>query len=304
MRKTIFLLLPLFIILFGIITAIAGGPVFWRVNTRAEVEKGDARGVSIADNGTMTLAPSLVEVFDTKQAYVWSTVSDNAGNIYLGTGNEGRIFKVDPSGKGTLLYKTTELSVMALAVDDQGNLYAGTSPDGKVYRIAPSGEAKVFFDPKTKYIWSLAFDQRGRLLVGTGDKGTIYRVNPDGNGGPLVKTTQSNITALRVDSTGNVIAGTDPGGLVLRISPDGKAFTLFDSSLKEVRDLAVGKDGDIYVLTLAESAAGGATNTAPAQQNPANSNAASGDEGITITISDLQVVDGGTSATPSTSSTA
>src|SRR5688572_17172776 len=127
MRRTFLILLSLSIFTFGIMTATASGPVFWRINTRAEVEKGDARGVSIADNGTMTLAPSLIEVFDTKQAYIWSTVADNAGNIYLGTGNEGRIYKVDSGGKGTLLYKTTELSVMALAVDDQGNLYAGTS---------------------------------------------------------------------------------------------------------------------------------------------------------------------------------
>lgn len=302
MRKSFYLLLPFAILTFGIISAFAGGPVFWRINTRAEVEKGDARGVSISDNGTMTLAPSLVEVFDTKQAYIWSAVSDKAGNIYLGTGNEGRIFKVDPSGKGTLLYKTTELSVMALAVDEQGDLYAGSSPDGKIYRISPNGEAKVFFEPKTKYIWSLAIDQKGRLLVGTGDKGTIYRVNPDGSGGPLVKTTQNNITALRVDSTGNVIAGTDPGGLVLRISPDGKAFTLFDSSQKEVHDLAVGKDGEIYALTLADSAAGGATNTSPAQPATATATSpASADEGITITINDLQVVDGG--STTSTSGT-
>jgi sugar lactone lactonase YvrE len=292
--RSIFLL-SLFIIAFGIISATASGPIFWRVNTRAEIEKGDARGVSIADNGTMTLAPSLLEVFDTKQAYIWSTAADNAGNIYLGTGNEGRIYKVDAEGKGALLYKTTELSVMALAVDDQGNLYAGTSPDGKVYRIAPNGETKVFFEPKTKYIWSLAFDQRGRLLVGTGDKGTIYRVNPDGSGTALVKTTQSNITALRVDSIGNVIAGTDPGGLILRISPDGRAFTLFDSSLKEVRDLAVGKDGEIYALTLAESAEGGAVNSSSKSPAPSASNSISADEGITITISDLQVVDGSSS---------
>jgi hypothetical protein len=301
MRSTFLIVLSLFIITLGIITATASGPVFWRINTRAEVEKGDARGVSIADNGTMTLAPSLVEVFDTKQAYIWSTVADNAGNIYLGTGNEGRIYKVDSSGKGTLLYKTTELSVMALAVDDQGNLYAGTSPDGKVYRIAPGGEAKVFFEPKTKYIWSLAFDGRGRLLVGTGDKGTIYRVNADGAGAPLVKTTQSNITALRVDSAGNVIAGTDPGGLVLRISPDGRAFTLFDSSLKEVRDLAVGKDGDIYALTLAESAGGGAANSTPGTTAPTINSPISADEGITITISDVQTVDAGMGSSPSAS---
>ena len=203
MRKTLFVLFSLLLVFGSIFAVSAGSPVFWRVNTRAEVEKGDAQGVSIADNGTITLAPALAEVFDTKQAYVWSAVADAAGNVYLGTGHEGRVFKVDATGKGALLYKTSELDVMALAVDRAGNIYAGTSPDGKVYRITPSGEAKVFFEPKTKYIWSLAFDAQGRLLVGTGDKGVIFRVNADGNGTPLINTTQTNITSLRVDAAGN-----------------------------------------------------------------------------------------------------
>src|SRR5215831_19248636 len=109
MRKTFLAFLSFTSISYWIISAsAAGGPVFWRVNTRAEIEKGDARGVSIADNGALTLAPALIEVFDTKQAYIWSAAADKAGNIYLGTGHEGRVFKVDSSGKGTLLYKTSE----------------------------------------------------------------------------------------------------------------------------------------------------------------------------------------------------
>lgn len=308
MRKTILVFLSLCFISFWIVSASAGGPVFWRVNTRAEIEKGDAKGVSIAENGTLTLAPSLVEVFDTKQAYIWSAAADSAGNIYLGTGHEGRVFKVDPSGKGLMLYKTSELDVMALAVDAQGNVYAGTSPDGKVYRIAPGGEAKVFFEPKTKYIWSLAFDAQGRLLVGTGDKGVIYRVNTDGQGAPFVTTTQTNITALRGDSAGAIIAGTDPGGLVLRVSPEGKVFTLFDSSQREIRDLALGRNGEIYALALAESAGSGATNAAPAASAaPSASPVSGGDEGIvTITISDMQVIEassaGGGPANPASPS--
>ncbi len=294
MRKLLLIAFSLCIVSLGVFTSSASGPVFWRVNTRAEVEKGDARGVSIADNGTMTLAPSMVEVFDTKQAYVWSVTSDSSGNVYLGTGNEGRVFKVDPTGKGSLLYKTSELSVMALAVDARGNVYAGTSPDGKVYRITPGGEAKVFFEPKTKYIWALAFDRQGRLLVGTGDKGTIYRVGADGVGAPLVKTTQTNITTLQVDPAGNIIAGTDPGGLVLRISSEGKAFTLFDSSQREVRDLAIGRNGDIHVLVLAESASGGTTSAASAP-TPSAPTVISADEGVTVTISDVQPVDAGSS---------
>ncbi len=289
MRKLHILILSALFTFYHIIPVAAGGPVFWRVNSRAEVEKGDARGISIADNGSMMLAPLLSEVFDTKQAYIWSAVADNTGNIFLGTGNEGRVFKVDAAGKGTLFYKASELSVMALAVDAKGNVYAGTSPDGKVYRIAPNGESKVFFDPKAKYIWALAFDQQGRLLVGTGDKGSIYRVNPDGSGEALIKTTQTNITALKVDSAGNIIAGTDPGGLILRISGDGKAFTLLDTQQREVRDLAFGRDGSVYALVLAESAGSGATNTSPpAAATPA---IPTGDEGVTITISDLQVLE-------------
>ncbi|HEU0176566.1 MAG TPA: hypothetical protein VFV58_20045 [Blastocatellia bacterium] len=305
MRKTFLVFLSFLSISFWIVSVSAGGPVFWRVNTRAEIEKGDARGVSIADNGALTLAPALIEVFDTKQAYIWSAAADKAGNIYLGTGHEGRVFKVDPSGKGTLLYKTSELDVMALAVDAQGNVYAGTAPDGKVYRIAPGGEAKVFFEPKTKYIWSLAFDGQGRLLVGTGDKGVVYRVNADGNGAPFVNTSQTNITALRVASSGAIIAGTDPGGLVLRISPEGKVFTLFDSSQREIRDLALGRNDEIYALALAESAGSGATNTAPAgaSATPPAPQAPSGEDGgVTITISDLQVVDSSSATSPASSS--
>jgi len=302
MHKTFPAILFLCFIALAVVTVSAGGPVFWRVNTRTEIEKGDARGVSIADNGALTLAPAFNEVFDTKQAYIWSAASDTAGNIYLGTGHEGRVFKVDAAGKGTLLYKTGELDVMALAVDAQGNVYAGTAPDGKVYRITPQGDAKVFFEPKTKYIWALAFDPQGRLLVGTGDKGIIFRVTADGNGAPLVNTTQTNITALRIDSQGNIIAGTDPGGLVLRIGPDGKAFTLFDSAQREVHDLALGRNGEIYALALSESAGSGASNASPAPASAAPSISTGDEGGVTITISDVQVVDSSAASSAASSS--
>ena len=304
MRKTLLALLSFSVITTFLFTASASGPVFWRINTRAEVEKGDAVGVSIADNGAITLAPALAEVFDTKQAYIWSAVADNSGNVYLGTGHEGRVFKVDAAGKGSLLYKTSELDVMALAVDAGGNVYAGTSPDGKVYRITPGGEAKVFFEPKTKYIWSLAFDAQGRLLVGTGDKGIIFRVNADGTGAPLVNTTQTNITALKLDAAGNIIAGTDPGGMILRISPDGKAFTLFDSAQREIRDLAVGRNGEIYALALAESAGSGASNASSASSSAAAPSPIDDGGGLVIVISgdssspDSPVSSGGSSSSP------
>ncbi len=302
MHKSITALFSIFLLSLFIITAFAGGPIFWRISTRADIEKGDANGVSIADNGALTLAPAFTEVYDTKQAYVWAAIADNAGNVYLGTGHEGRVFKVDASGKGALLYKTSELDVMALAVDASGNVYAGTAPDGKVYKINARGEASVFFEPKTKYIWALAFDGQGRLLVGTGDKGVIYRVTPDGKGSALIRTSQANVTSLKVEANGNIIAGTDPGGLVLRISPDGKAFTLFDSAQKEIRELALGKDGSVYALALSEAAGSGASNVTTPSIAPSTPTVISADEGVTVTISDVQIIEPSSSSGSSTAS--
>src|SRR3954451_10716570 len=133
----------------------AAEPVTWTTNSRAELLRGDARGVSITDTGAITLAPKLDQLFSTEQAYIWSSAVDSAGNVYLGTGHEGKIYKVGPDGRGALLYDAAELDVTALTVGSDGAIYAGTSPDGKVYRIGADSKADVYFDPPDKYIWSL-----------------------------------------------------------------------------------------------------------------------------------------------------
>ncbi len=230
--------------------AFSGGPVFWEISKQEDVVKGDARGVSIAENGAIQLAPAYSLVYDTKEAYIWSSAADSAGNIYLGTGHEGRIFKVDPSGAGKLLYDAGELDVYAMTTDTGGNLYAATSPDGQIYKITPDGRAAAFYDPPDKYIWSLAFDAAtSTLYAGTGDKGVIYKIDPQGKANVLADTNENNIVSLILDR-GNLIAGTDPGGLVLRISPDGKVFALFDSPLQEIHSLALAGDGSVMALAV------------------------------------------------------
>ena len=107
-------------------TANASGPSVWSVDSRAEVLRGDAHGVSIDDTGAITLAPRLTEVFRTDQPYIWSSAVDGAGNIYLGTGNDGKVFKVDVAGKGALFADLSELNVSALAIGRNGEIFAGT----------------------------------------------------------------------------------------------------------------------------------------------------------------------------------
>ena len=256
---------------FFVLTVEAGQPVVWETSGRTELLRGDSRGVSITDTGVLMLAPKLNEVYNTQQTYVWSSAVDSQGNVYLGTGHDGKIFKVSSAGSGSLLYDAAELDVTAIAIARDGAIYAGTSPDGKVYRITPDGKADVYFDPGDKYIWSLAVMTDGSLAVGTGDSGKLYRVRA-ANANPasslLVSTNQTHVISLAVTPQGDLIAGTDSGGLVLRISPEGKTFALFDTQLREIHALAPAADGSIYALALSDAAATARPPSTPAVAQP------------------------------------
>lgn len=240
----------------------AGEPVIWTVDTRGEVLRGDAKGVSISDTGTIVLAPKVTEVYSTGQSYVWSSVADAQGNVYLGTGNDGKIFKIDAAGRGSLFYDANELDMSALAVGRDGAIYAGTSPDGKVYRVTGDGKAEVYFDPADKYIWSLAVTSDGALAVGTGENGKLYKVraaNAKPEDSLLFDSSETHIISLAADDKGNLYAGTDSNGIVLRFGADNKPFALLDAPLREIRELAVGRDGSVYVLALSDSASSATT---------------------------------------------
>lgn len=273
----------------SIIPAKAGQPTVWETAGRTELLRGDSRGVSITDTGVLMLAPKLTEVFNTQQTYVWSSAVDNQGNVFLGTGHDGKTYKISAAGTGSLLYDAPELDVTALAVGRDGVLFAGTSPDGKVYRIAVDGKAEVYFDPGDKYIWSLAVMADGSLAVGTGDSGKLYRVRAAGANAEsslLVSTNQTHVISLAVTPQGDLIAGTDSGGLVLRVSPEGKTFALFDTQLREIHALAPAADGSIYALALSDAAATARAPSTPVVTPSQPSEGATPSTSVTITAID------------------
>src|SRR5256885_14114 len=277
------------LLIFLFSTMQAGQPAVWETSGRIELLKGDARGVSISDTGVLMLAPKLTELFNTQQTYIWSSALDNQGNVFLGTGHDGRIYRIPANGAGALLYDAAELDVTALAVGRDGVLFAGTSPDGKVYRISAEGKADVYFDPGDKYIWSLAVMPDGSVAVGTGDNGKLYRVRAAGaspESSLLVSTNQTHVISLAVTAQGDLIAGTDSGGLVLRVSPEGKMFALFDTQLREIHALAPAADGSIYALALSDAAATARAPSAPAAPQPQPTEGATPSTSVTVTAID------------------
>ena len=229
---------------------------FWQVGTFDDLLQGTLNGVSLTKDGSLTLAPDAHTVFNPDETMALSLASDSKRNLYLGTGDQGKVFRVGPDLKGSLFFKAEEPDVFALAVGPDGALYVGTSPEGKIYRVTPDGKSKVFYDPKTKYIWTLQFDKQGNLFAGTGDRGQIFRIDHEGKGEVFFDSQQTHIMCLAEDAEGNLLAGSVPDGLVYRISPQGTAFVLYKADLPEIHDLAVDSQGRIYAAAL--GAAGGA----------------------------------------------
>ena len=245
MKKTIWIL-PFLLVA----PLLAVSPIFWETRSYEDFRKGTFSNLSLTNEDRLVLAPRFESVFNSQQPFIWSSAVDSRGNLILGTGHDGKVYKVDSSGKGEAIADLAELDVFAIAVDSKDAVYAATSPNGKVYRIESGGQPQVFFDPEDKYIWSMVFDKQGRLIVATGDKGVIYRVGTDGKGQVFYDTDETHVISLAVDRDGNIIAGGDPKGYLYRISPDGKAFVLYDSGLREVHAVSVAADGTIYAAVV------------------------------------------------------
>jgi len=240
----------------------ASTPTFWQVSTRADFLKGEVDNLSVDNDGRLSLGPPMALLYDSAAPFLWTVVEGAGGSALVGSGNDGKVFRVDKDGKGTTLFDATELEVHALAPAPDGSLYAATSPDGRVYRIDAAGAATPFFKPDEKYIWSLAVDASGRVYAGTGGKGIIYRIAADGNGEAFYNTRSANVVALTFDAAGNLLAGTESPGRVFRIDRQGKAFVLLESAFREIHSLRVGGDGVIYAVAVAAKG-GGTTDERP-----------------------------------------
>ncbi len=231
------------------VVLVSASPNYKVYTSYADFKKGKVEGVSISSQGILGLAPSLEKLADLEAPYVWTAVKDSAGNLYVGTGNEGKVFRISPQGDTSVYFDAEEPEVHALAIGGRkGEIFAATSPDGKVYWIPSAEKSEVYFDPPEKYIWALALDEEGALWVATGDeKGKLYRVKKQNQAETVFESDESHLRSLAVRNKGEVYVGTANNGWVYRITADGRPFALFDTPYQEVLKILLTPEA-LYVM--------------------------------------------------------
>lgn len=247
---------------------ISATPGFWQTATQADFLRGDVDQLSVDEHGRLALGPEVRRVFDGAVSVVWAMVAQPDGTTFLGTGNDGKVFKVTSGGAGTLFYDSPELEVHALAAAPDGGLYVGTSPDGRVYHVDAKGEAASLFDPDDKYIWALATDAKGLIYAATGDKGNVYRITPDGKGELFFATKATHAMTLTFEPSGHLLVGTGGPGRVFRVDTAGKGFLALDTPYQEVRAIEVDGRGLVYAAAQNGRPSGGGQEPADAPTPP------------------------------------
>lgn len=246
----------------------ASSPKFFQAATQADFLKGELDGLAIDSRGQLTIGAASELVYETAAPFLWSMVPGADGSLYVGTGNDGKVFRVDGDGKGSVFYDAPELEAHALAPAPDGGLYVGTSPDGKIYKVDRRGTGTAFFEPGEKYIWALASDARGQVFAATGTKGLVYKVGPDGKGAVFFTAQATNVTALALDRSGNLLVGTDSPGRVLKVDPQGRGFLLLDTPFEEIRSLRFDDKGVLYVAAVNGRTGGAAPPRADDRSTP------------------------------------
>jgi sugar lactone lactonase YvrE len=213
------------------------------------------------------------EYFAPGTKYIWDLALDKTGNLYVGTGDRGEIYKVTPKGEHSVFFKSDETHIRVLALDGQGNLIAGTDGSGLVYRISPAGEGFVLYSAPKKEITALALDGQGNIYAaGVGEKrpgmgggapggpsmiviGTPNPAAPPGVQAPgMVTTPTTGPTTFPIPG-----AGATGGSDVYRIGADGSPLRLWTSREDIVYALAfdshnrllagTGNRGHVFAIT-------------------------------------------------------
>lgn len=223
------------------------------------------------------------EIWRCPTKYIWALKIGPGGELYIATGEPGRVYKLAAGANNAeLYYDTGQANVTALALNANGHVLAGTDPNGLLYDISGPGKATMLYDSSLPEIRAIAVDAQGNVYVAamggalsTRTGGTPATATPTAavvNATPTVITvTEAKESGATVDNdqsgvkvssdTSKVGAGqavgaaspaiTEISGVeksaIYRISPEGAVETLRTSKEANVYDLML--DGNDLIFS-------------------------------------------------------
>lgn len=179
------------------------------------------------------------------------------GVIYVGDINDGKVYRLTPDGKISLLAGGSTQSAAdglgkdagfatptGLAVDKDGNVYVADGDNNLIRKITPAGKvttlagsanssdaadgkgAAAHFNGAT----AVAVDKDGNVFVADTHNGVVRKITPDGTVTTVTKPATSPASeihlssprAIALDDKGTLYVADEEQGIVCKVAADGK----------------------------------------------------------------------------------
>ena len=119
----------------AVVSLPAATTTMWELNSWQDLVRGRFDGIALDRDGRLSVAPEMSPLLTPDQPAIWSLAAAPDGSVYAGTGNRGRVYRVSPDGKSSVVWNADQPEIFTVTVAPDGRVYAGSSPDGKVVRI-------------------------------------------------------------------------------------------------------------------------------------------------------------------------
>lgn len=228
----------------------------WELAGHSELARGELQQTLLSSRGEITQGLGLEKIDLEAVGLVWSVLRHPDGTIYLGTGYDGKIFRLK-GNKAHLIATIDAVVVTDMVFDKNGSLLVSGLPNPTIWKIpspstiSPAKPAKasafVTLDEKEQ-IWTIAMDsQHNKLYVGTGPEGTIWTVGADRKPHLYLKTEQQHILDIYAPGDDSIYVGTAPDAQLLKVTGPGKSFAIADFEGTEVKSIDRLNDGNLVV---------------------------------------------------------
>jgi hypothetical protein len=190
--------------------------------------------------------------FKSDEPHIRALAWDKAGNLLAGSDGSGLVYRIDPRGKGYVLFSAPRREITALAVGADGTVYAAdvgdksrnplpqlpiqngaggitisfvnpasvqaanastALPEGtEVYALTPNAAPRKLWSDKDDVVYQLAASPDG-LTALTGNRGRIFTIHPDGSYSDLAHLEAQQAVALTATDDGLLVGTANTGKL-------------------------------------------------------------------------------------------
>lgn len=234
-----------------------------------ELMDGEMSGVSVDARDGVRASHQLVATPIDGASSIWSTLALSDGTVLLGTGPDGKIFRVNAGAKAAPpkgaegkvppldpAIETGKMAITAITRAWKNDILVAGFPGGELYRITDADARKGQAIKPTPWltladvdqVWAMSFDPgTGALYVATGPNGKLYRVTDNGKSQVHFDSEEAHLIALELGRNGEVYAGSSGKALLFKIAGVGQVETLYDFDGHDVR--AIRRSGDdLFVI--------------------------------------------------------